>query len=105
MARKAVGLYASALVAAMVLAGCMGSGAERASESLSTSSPAPAATDPAAARQRAQAVLSAWEKAVATAGDHAPVTPVGELTGQIGDWEEAVGDNNSARSWPGWWRP
>jgi hypothetical protein len=39
-------------------------------------------------------VLSAWADAVAKAGEHAAVTPVGELTGQIGDWEEAVGDNN-----------
>lgn len=54
----------------------------------------PGATDPAAAHQRAQAVLSAWADAVAAAGERATVTPVGELTGQIGDWEEAVGDNN-----------
>jgi hypothetical protein len=39
-------------------------------------------------------VLSAWAEAVASAGERASVTPVGELTGQIGDWEEAVGDNN-----------
>ena len=57
-------------------------------------SAAPGATDPSAAHQRAQAVLSAWAGAVAAAGEHATVTPVGELTGQIGDWEEAVGDNN-----------
>jgi hypothetical protein len=31
---------------------------------------------------------------MAAAGANATVTPVGELTGQIGDWEEAVGDNN-----------
>ena len=31
---------------------------------------------------------------MAAAGEHAAVTVVGELTGQIGDWEEAVGDNN-----------
>ena len=55
---------------------------------------APGATDPVAARERAQAVLSAWAAAVAAAGNHAAVTPVGELTGQTGDWEEAVGDNN-----------
>ena len=79
MARKAVRRYASALLAAIVLAGCTG---------------APGATDPAAAHQRAQSVLSAWAKAVAAAGAHAAVTPVGELTGQIGDWELAVGDNN-----------
>jgi hypothetical protein len=39
-------------------------------------------------------VLSAWADAVAKAGEQAAVTQVGELTGQIGDWEEAVGDNN-----------
>jgi hypothetical protein len=39
-------------------------------------------------------VLSAWADAVAAAGAHASVTPVGDLTGQVGDWEEAVGDNN-----------
>jgi hypothetical protein len=55
---------------------------------------APGATDPVAAHERAQAVLSAWAAAVAAAGNHADVTPVGELTGQIGDWEAAVGDNN-----------
>ena len=55
---------------------------------------APGATDPTAAHQRAQAVLSSWADAVAAAGEHAAVTPVGELTGQIGVWEEAVGDNN-----------
>ena len=31
---------------------------------------------------------------MAAAGAPAAVTPVGELTSQIGDWEEAVGDNN-----------
>ena len=79
MGRRATGRHALALLAAMSLAGCMG---------------APGATDPAAARQRAQTVLSAWAEAVAAAGERAAVTPVGELTGQIGDWEEAVGDNN-----------
>ena len=71
--------YALVLLATMAVAGCAFG---------------PGATDPAAAHQRAQAVLSAWADAVAAAGDHAAVTPVGELTGQIGDWEEAVGDNN-----------
>ncbi len=57
-------------------------------------SPPPAPTDPAAAHQRAKEVLSAWAAAVTAAGEHATVTTVGELTGQIGDWEEAVGDND-----------
>lgn len=79
MARRATGRLATAILAAITLAGCAF---------------APGATDPAAAHQRAQAVLSAWADAVEAAGASAAVTPVGELTGQIGDWEEAVGDNN-----------
>ena len=79
MARRATGRYALVLLATMAMAGCAF---------------APGATDPAAAHQRAQEVLSAWAAAVAAAGEHAAVTPVGELTGQVGDWEEAVGDNN-----------
>ena len=79
MARRATARYALVLLVTMAMAGCAF---------------APGATDPAAAHQRAQEVLSAWAAAVTAAGEHAAVTPVGELTGQIGDWEEAVGDNN-----------
>ena len=79
MARRVTGRCALVLLATMALAGCAF---------------APAATDPAAAHQRAQTVLAAWAAAVAAAGEHAAVTVVGELTGQIGDWEEAVGENN-----------
>jgi len=79
MAWRATSRYASAMLVALTLAGCAF---------------APGATDPGPARQRAQAVLSAWADAVAAAGASATVTPVGELTGQIGDWEEAVGDND-----------
>lgn len=57
-------------------------------------SPLPSATDSSAAHQRGQAVLAAWADAVAAAGNRGWVTPVGELTGQIGDWEASVGDNN-----------
>ena len=67
------------LLATVVLAGC---------------ALAPGATDPTAVHQRAESVLSQWADAVVAAGERAAVTPVGELTGQIGDWEEAVGDNN-----------
>ncbi len=83
MARSATRRLAASVLAALTLAGC-------------TLVPGvvPAATDPVAAHERAQAVLSAWADAVARAGGHAAVTPVGELTGQIGDWEEAFGDNN-----------
>ncbi len=79
MARRATARYALVLLVTIAMAGCVF---------------APGATDPAAAHQRAQEVLSAWAAAVTAAGEHAAVTPVGELTGQIGDWEEAVGDNN-----------
>jgi hypothetical protein len=79
MAPKAAGRCALVLLATMTLAGCAF---------------APGATDPALAHQRAQAVLSKWADAVTAAGANAAVTPVGELTGQVGDWEEAVGDNN-----------
>jgi hypothetical protein len=43
--------------------------------------------------QQAATVLARWAAAVADAGPGAPVF-VGELTGQVGDWEEPVGDNN-----------
>ena len=79
MAARATGRCAFVVLAAIAVAGCAFT---------------PGATDPPPAHQRAQAVLSAWADAVAKAGEHAAVTPVGELTGQIGDWEEAVGDNN-----------
>ena len=79
MAWRATGRCALVLLVTMAMAGCAF---------------APGATDPAAAHQRAQAVLSAWAGSVAAAGERAAVTPVGELTGQIGDWEESVGDNN-----------
>lgn len=83
MARRATVRLATAVLAAVTVAGCA-----------LVPGVAPAATDPAAAHQRAQAVLSAWADAVAAAGEQAAVTPVGELTGQVGDWEAAVGDNN-----------
>ncbi len=54
-------------------------------------------TDPAAAARmhdQAKAVLARWADAVAAAGGKAGVVPVGDLTGQIGDWEPAIGDNN-----------
>jgi hypothetical protein len=44
--------------------------------------------------QQAQAALTRWADAVAAAGGQSAFVPVGELTGQVGDWEEAVGNNN-----------
>jgi hypothetical protein len=66
------------LAVAVTVAGCSGLGG---------------GTSPAA-RERAELVLRRWADAVAVRSDASPVTPVGELTGQIGDWEEAVGNNN-----------
>ncbi|HJW21743.1 MAG TPA: hypothetical protein VJ506_04865 [Candidatus Limnocylindrales bacterium] len=53
--------------------------------------------DPNAPRLQAQAeaALARWADAVAGSGGAAFV-PVGELTGQIGDWEAANGDNKLA---------
>ena len=44
--------------------------------------------------RQADAALARWAAAVEAGGDGQSFVPVGELTGQIGDWEEAVGDNN-----------
>jgi hypothetical protein len=44
--------------------------------------------------QQAHDALKRWAAAVQAAGGQQAFVPVGELTGQIGDWEEPVGDNN-----------
>ena len=44
--------------------------------------------------QEAQGDLTRWADVVAAAGGQTAFVPVGELTGQVGDWELAVGDNN-----------
>ena len=61
---------------ALLLAGCLGTG-----------------DDSAKLQQRARIALTRWADAVAAVGP-SPVVLVGELTGQVGIWEEAVGDNN-----------
>jgi hypothetical protein len=50
--------------------------------------------DTARERRQAEAALARWEAAVRAGGGAQAFVAVGELTGQIGDWEEAVGDNN-----------
>jgi hypothetical protein len=42
---------------------------------------------------RAQLVLDRWAEAVDAAGGQQAVVPVGDLTGQVGDWELPFGDN------------
>jgi hypothetical protein len=44
--------------------------------------------------RQADAALARWAAAVKVGGGGQGFVPVGELTGQIGDWELAVGDNN-----------
>jgi hypothetical protein len=46
--------------------------------------------------RQAQDALARWSTAVAAADGQAWFVPVGELTGQIGDWEAAVGQNKAA---------
>lgn len=70
------GSAAAAAVTAILLAACSGG-----------------VGDDAKARTQAQTALDNWTAAIGTASAP-PVVPVGELTGQIGDWELAVGDNN-----------
>lgn len=54
----------------------------------------PSKDDSARLHQQAQAALTRWADAVAAAGGQSAFVPVGEPTGQVGDWEEAVGENN-----------
>jgi hypothetical protein len=44
--------------------------------------------------EEARADLTRWADAVEAAGGPSRFVPVGELTGQLGDWEESVGNNN-----------
>ncbi|GAA4570141.1 hypothetical protein GCM10023176_28100 [Micromonospora coerulea] len=45
-------------------------------------------------RQQARDALTRYDRAVLDAGGAQGFVPVGELTGQLGDWEPANGDNN-----------
>jgi hypothetical protein len=59
------------------------------------------AVDTAKLHLQAQAALSRWADAVAVAGGPSNVVLVGERTGQVGDWEAAVGDNNKLALYAG----
>ena len=52
--------------------------------------------DSARLHEEAQADLARWADAVAAAGGGSSFVPVGELTGQVGDWELDVGENNKS---------
>jgi hypothetical protein len=45
-------------------------------------------------RQQAKEALARWAAAVEADGGRQGFVPVGELTGQVGDWEPEVGENN-----------
>lgn len=51
--------------------------------------------------QQAQDALKRWAAAVAAAGGQQGFAPVGELTGQIGNWELENGDNNKPALYAG----
>ena len=50
--------------------------------------------DSAKLHEQAQAALARWTAAVNSAGGPSAFVQVGDRTLQLGDWEEAVGDNN-----------
>jgi hypothetical protein len=79
----ALGLTAAAA------AGCARPAGERAAD------PDPADA-PDRLRQQAREALARWDKALGASGDRRIFAPVGELTGQVGNWEPDRGDNKAA---------
>jgi hypothetical protein len=64
----------------------------------------PSQSSPAGAKEQARAALARWDVAFAQAGGQG-VAFVGELTNQIGNWEELVGSNNKTALMSGLVRP
>jgi hypothetical protein len=56
----------------------------------------PGGDDPGRLRQQARDALVRYDKAVLDAGGPQSFVPVGDLTGQLGDWEPTNGDNKQA---------
>ena len=76
--------WTSFTIAALIaLAGCV---------QVPAQSTGPVPADPEHAQ--ALAALQRWAAAVEARGGSSSFVPVGELTGQIGEWEEPVGENN-----------
>jgi hypothetical protein len=71
--------FLAAIAVAPILVGCVGN-----------------ADEPAKIPQHAHDALARWADAVAAAGGPSAVVLVGEQTGQVGDWELKVGDNNKS---------
>jgi hypothetical protein len=76
------------------LSACGVGGSPSSTEPAAGGSPSPTESMFARLHQQAQAALARWAEAVATAGGPQGFVPTGELTGQIGDWEVAVGGND-----------
>ena len=95
------------VVVALALSACVGAATGPSASSTSPSGsaasgmpdrPSQAALD--RIHQQAQDALARWAAAIAAAGEKA-VVPVGELTGQVGDWELEVGSNNKSALYAG----
>ena len=56
----------------------------------------PGGDDPGRLRQQARDALVRYDNAVLDAGGPQSFVPVGDLTGQLGDWEPTNGDNKQA---------
>ena|SRR6266511_5037548 len=62
----------------------------------------PGGDDPGRLRQQARDALVRYDNAVLDAGGRQSFVPVGDLTGQLGDWEPTNGDNKQENHGP--WR-
>jgi hypothetical protein len=83
------GLVAASLVS-IVLSGCVQTGPPTSGERVTDRE-----------RTQAQEALARWAAAVEAGGGTQGFVPVGELTAQVGDWEEEVGGNNKSALYAG----
>jgi len=83
------GLAATILVS-IVLSGCVQAGPPLSGERVTDRE-----------RTQAQEALARWAAAVEAGGGRQRFVPVGELTAQVGDWEEEVGGNNKSALYAG----
>jgi len=80
----------AALLVAIGLSGCVQAGPPLSGERVTDRE-----------RTQAQEALARWAAAVEAGGGRQGFVPVGELTAQVGDWEEAVGGNNKSALYAG----
>ena len=81
---------AASIALVALLAGCVGVGQAQTPDLGQAPTP-----DRSISRlhEQAKGALERWAGAVAS-GSPGTFVPTGELTGQVGDWEESVGENN-----------